>query len=99
MNVNIFKSLVRGLGAMASIGAIARVLESPAVRNILIKLPKVSAGSRQEAELLKRLDDIIIRENSNEREDGNIDDVDASSSPALQSLIQTTNPSVLNEAR
>ena len=88
-----------GLGAMASIGAIARVLESPAVRNILIKLPKVSAGSRQEAELLKRLDDIIIRENSNEREDGNIDDVDASSSPALQSLIQTTNPSVLNEAR
>ena len=88
-----------GVLAAGGIGTVARIVESPAVRNILIKLPKVSAGSRQEAELLKRLDDIIIRENSNEREDGNIDDVDASSSPALQSLIQTTNPSVLNEAR
>ena len=85
-----------GLGAMASIGAIARVLESPAVRNILIKLPKVSAGSRQEAELLKRLDDIIIKENSTEREGEQIDDVNASDSPALQSLINNMDPSVLN---
>ena len=88
-----------GVLAAGGIGTIARIVESPAVRNILIKLPKVSAGSRQEAELLKRLDDIIIRENSNEREVGNIDDVDASSSPALQSLIETTNPSVLSGVR
>ena len=87
-----------GLSTMASIGAIARVLESPAVRNILIKLPKVKPGSPQEAELVKRLDDIIIKENSNEVEGEQINNVDVSTSPALQSLIQTTNPSVLNEA-
>ena len=108
-----------GLGTMVSIGAMARVIESPAVRNILIKLPKVKPGSPQEAELLKRLDDIIIRENSTDRED-ELPQVDLPNpystsnpllynqetgrsyldqSPALQSLIETTNPSVLNEAR
>mgnify|MGYP000108955769 FL=1 len=108
-----------GLGTMVSIGAMARVIESPAVRNILIKLPKVKPGSPQEAELLKRLDDIIIRENSTDRED-ELPQVDLPNpystsnpllynqetgrsyldqSPALQSLIKTTNPSVLNESR
>jgi len=85
-----------GLTTMASIGAVARLIESPAVRNILIKLPKVKAGSPQEAELLKRLDDIIIRESSTEREGEEIDDVLASDSPALQNLINNTDPSVLN---
>jgi len=94
-----FGGVGAGVAAAGSLGAIARVVESPAVRNILIKLPKVRAGSPQEAELLKRLDDIVIRENSNEREGEQIDDVDVSTSPALQSLIETTNPSVLNEAR
>ena len=82
-------------------------------------MPKVKPGSPQEAELLKRLDDIVIRENSNERE-GELPQVDLpnpygtdnpllydqetgesylNQSPALKSLIETTNPSVLNEAR
>ena len=84
-----------GVVAAGSLGAIARIVESPAVRNILIKLPKVRANSPQEAELLKRLDDIVIRESSTEREGEQIDDVSASDSPALQSLIETTNPDLL----
>ena len=88
--------VAQGLATYGSIGAIAQVLESPAVRNILTKLPKVSAGSPQEANLVKRLDDIIMKEFSNEEETGNIEEVDSSLSPALQSLIKTTDPSLLN---
>ena len=91
-----FGGVGAGVVAAGSLGAIARVVESPAVRNILIKLPKVKAGSPQEAELLKRLDDIVIRESSTEREGEAIDDVSASDSPALQSLINNMDPSVLN---
>jgi len=85
-----------GLITYGSIGAISQVLESPAVRNILIKLPKVNAGSPQEANLVKRLDDIIMKEFSNEEETGNIEGVDVSNSSALQSLIKNTDPSLLN---
>ena len=90
-----FGGVGAGVVAAGSLGAIARIVESPAVRNILIKLPKVRANSPQEAELLKRLDDIVIRESSTEREGEQIDDVSASDSPALQSLIETTNPDLL----
>jgi len=45
--------------------------------------------------LLKRLDDIVIRESDLEREGEAIDDVTASDSPALQSLIESTNPALL----
>ena len=91
-----FGGVGAGVVAAGSLGAIARVVESPAVRNILIKLPKVKAGSPQEAELLKRLDDIVIRESYFERDGEAIDDVTASDSPALQSLINNMDPSVLN---
>jgi len=43
------------LAAGASIGGIARVYESAPVRNMLIKLSSVPAGSKQEAEIVRRL--------------------------------------------
>jgi hypothetical protein len=92
-----FGGVGAGVVAAGSLGALARIIESPAVRNILIKLPKIKSGSPQEAELLKRLDDIIINENSMEREGDQIDDVNPSESPALQSLINTVNPSLVSK--
>jgi hypothetical protein len=47
-------------GALASattIGLLARVYESAAVRNALLKIPQVAAGSAEEAELVKRVVD------------------------------------------
>jgi hypothetical protein len=87
-----FGGVGAGVVAAGSLGALARIIESPAVRNILIKLPKIKSGSPQEAELLKRLDDIIIKESSMEREGDQIDDVNPSGSPALQSLLQAMTP-------
>jgi hypothetical protein len=92
-----FGGVGAGVVAAGSLGALARIIESPAVRNILIKLPKIKSGSPQEAELLKRLDDIIIKESSMEREGDQIDDVNPSESPALQSLINTVNPSLVSK--
>ena len=82
-----------GAVAVAGIGGIARILESPAVRNILVKLPKLSAGSTQEAELMKRLDDILILESGGERDD----DVPASESGALQNIIGNISTSTSNK--
>jgi hypothetical protein len=87
-----FGGVGAGVVAAGSLGALARIIESPVVRNILIKLPKIKSGSPQEAELLKRLDDIIIKESSMEREGDQIDDVNSSESPALQSLLQAMTP-------
>jgi hypothetical protein len=87
-----FGGVGAGVVAAGSLGALARIIESPALRNILIKLPKIKSGSPQEAELLKRLDDIIIKESSMEREGDQIDDVNSSESPALQSLLQAMTP-------
>jgi hypothetical protein len=87
-----FGGVGAGVVAAGSLGALARIIESPAVRNILIKLPKIKSGSPQEVELLKRLDDIIIKESSMEREGDQIDDVNSSESPALQSLLQAMTP-------
>ena len=82
-----------GAVAVAGIGGIARILESPAVRNILVKLPKVSAGSTQEAELIKRLDDILILE-SGGGEDG---DTTESESGALKNIIGNISTSTSNK--
>tara|TARA_R100001377_G_scaffold17813_2_gene9139 strand:- start:1210 stop:3330 length:2121 start_codon:yes stop_codon:yes gene_type:complete len=84
-----------GLAAVASIGGIARILESPAVRNILVKLPKVSAGSVQEAELMKRLDDIIMLESGSPSEDENY--LSTETSGALQNIIGNIKPSTINK--
>jgi hypothetical protein len=57
-----FGVLVDALGSMGAattgavtIGGIARLYESPAVRNLLIKMPKVKRGSAEEAALVKRI--------------------------------------------
>lgn len=42
-------------GGMGAVGGMARLYESPAVRNILIRLPKTKPGSPEEAALFKRL--------------------------------------------
>ena len=42
-------------GGMATVGSAARLYESAAVRNLLMKFPQVRPGSAEEAELLKRL--------------------------------------------
>jgi len=47
-------------GAMAggaTIGGLARIYESAAVRNALLKIPQVAVGSAEEAELIKRVVD------------------------------------------
>lgn len=55
---------VGGVAATAGLGGMARLYESPAVRDILLKLPKVRSGSPEEAALLKRL--IAVQASVNE---------------------------------
>jgi hypothetical protein len=92
--------LVQSLGgvgggaiAVGGIGGIARLLESPAVRNILVKLPKLSPGSPQEAEWLKRLDDIIILQTGGEQ----TEDYPQETSGVLDNIIQNISPSAINK--
>lgn len=80
--------------AMLSLGGVARILESPSVRNILIKLPKLSPGSPQEAELLKRLDDIIILETGGGEQ---TEDEPQEISGVLNNIIQNISPSAINK--
>ena len=78
-----------GAGSVAvTVGGIAKILESPAVREILIKLPKLKPGSPLEAEFMKRLDDAILLEfgDSEISSEGTVD------SSALQSIIEQTDP-------
>jgi polyhydroxyalkanoate synthesis regulator phasin len=80
-----------GLVGVMGVGAITRILESPAVRDILIKLPKLKAGSPEEAVLMKRLDDIIIKES------GSVDEEEQESEPItvssnIQSIIKEMSP-------
>jgi hypothetical protein len=42
-------------GGIATVGSAARLYESAAVRNMLLKFPQLRPGSAEEAELLKRL--------------------------------------------
>ncbi|MGB3465640.1 MAG: hypothetical protein WBA74_10230, partial [Cyclobacteriaceae bacterium] len=49
------EGFVGAIGTGAGLGGIARAYESKPIRDILIKLPSVSAGSPQEAALYKRL--------------------------------------------
>lgn len=48
-------SAPEAIGATAGVGAIARIYESRAVRNILTRLPRTTPGSKEEAFYLKRL--------------------------------------------
>lgn len=43
-------------------GALANILESKGVRNILMKLPKTRSGSIEEAEMFKRLYTVLLKE-------------------------------------
>jgi hypothetical protein len=52
----------------AGIGATARIYESPAVRNLLMKIPQVVSGSAEEAELVKRLISAINAQKASESE-------------------------------
>ena len=80
--------------AMLSLGGVARILESPSVRNILIKLPKLSPGSPQEAEWLKRLDDIIILQTGGGEQ---TEDEPQEISGVLDNIIQNISPSAINK--
>ncbi len=44
-----------GIGAAATAGGLARIYESPQVRNYLLKIPKTKQGSKEEAALVKRV--------------------------------------------
>lgn len=57
-----------GITTMAGIGATARIYESPAVRNLLLKIPQVVSGSAEEAELFKRLTAAINAQKAAESE-------------------------------
>lgn len=48
-------SAPEAIGATAGVGALARIYESRAVRNILTRLPRTTPGSKEEAFYLKRL--------------------------------------------
>ena len=91
-----FGGVGQGLVAAVGIGGIARILESPSVRNLLIKLPKLSAGSPEEAALLKRIDDIIILE-SGDGNEYNADALSSEASGALEGILKVIKPSTANK--
>ena len=68
----VLTDLLGGAGAAvvsgATIGGLARVYESAAVRNLLLKIPQVAAGSAEEAELFKRLTAAINAQKVSESE-------------------------------
>jgi hypothetical protein len=53
-----------GVSLFGLAGGLARAYESPAVRDILMKLPKVAAGSAEEAGLFKRLLEVAQAQNA-----------------------------------
>jgi len=52
---SIFGSFGASLAAAAGVGATARIYESAAVRDLLMKIPKTAPGGTEEAKLFKRL--------------------------------------------
>ena len=52
---SIFGSLGASVAAAAGVGATARIYESAAVRDLLMKIPKTAPGGTEEAKLFKRL--------------------------------------------
>lgn len=68
----VLTDLLGGAGAAvvsgATIGGLARAYESAPVRNLLLKIPQVAAGSAEEAELLKRLTAAINAQKASESE-------------------------------
>lgn len=53
--VDLFGGAGAATGSAATIGGLARVYESAPVRNLLMRIPQVASGSREETELLNRL--------------------------------------------
>jgi hypothetical protein len=68
----VLTDLLGGAGAAvvsgATIGGLARAYESAAVRNLLLKIPQVAAGSAEEAELFKRLTAAMNAQKASESE-------------------------------
>ena len=68
----VLTDLLGGAGAAvvsgATIGGLARAYEIAAVRNLLLKIPQVAAGSAEEAELFKRLTAAMNAQKASESE-------------------------------
>lgn len=68
----VLTDILGGAGAAvvsgAGIGGIARAYESAPVRNILLKIPQVKAGSPEELELVKRLSDALRAQKTTDKE-------------------------------
>jgi hypothetical protein len=68
----VLTDLLGGAGAAVvsgvTIGGLARAYESAAVRNLLLKIPQVAAGSAEEAELFKRLTAAMNAQKASESE-------------------------------
>ncbi len=100
---------LQGAGAtlvgLGTIGGIGRVIESPIMRNLLMKLGKTSDGSPEEAKLLKRIDDIIILKvgeptEANEALDNIIEDQSSlDQSSAAQDIISKISPATVDKIR
>jgi len=59
-----FLGVLGSMGAAGAAGGALRLYESPAFRNILMKLPTVAAGSAEEAGLFKRLVEVAQAQNA-----------------------------------
>lgn len=64
--VDLFGGAGAATGSAATIGSLARVYESAPVRNLLMRIPQVASGSREEAELFNRLTAAIRAEQTAE---------------------------------
>jgi hypothetical protein len=94
--------------ALGTIGGIGRVIESPIMRNLLMKLGKTSDGSPEEAKLLKRIDDVIILKvgepkeetKANEALDNIVEEQSSlDQSSAAQDIISTISAPTINKIR
>ena len=94
--------------ALGTIGGIGRVIESPIIRNLLMKLGKTSDGSPEEAKILKRIDDIIILKvgepkeetDANEALDNIIEEQSSlDQSSAAQDIINTISAPTIDKIR
>lgn len=100
---------LQGAGATAvglgTIGGIGRVIESPIMRNLLMKLGKTTDGSPEEAKLLKTIDDIIILKvgepsETNEALDTIVEEQSSlDQSSAAQDIIKSVTPSTIDKIR
>ncbi len=93
------------LAGLGTIGGIGRVIESPIMRNLLMKLGKTTDGSPEEAKLLKTIDDIIILKigepsETNEALDTIVEEQSSlDQSSAAQDIIKSVTPSTIDKIR